>query len=313
MIVDCFRNKEIERQVNLALKELHDVLILKAKIPLKRSPKELDRFIEKNTKKFEKMYAGFWKRQKELISKKAVRDSMGSYMLTVELQDDLHEGLRAFVNNEFNPVYQGLINDAGKEIAQKIIRAVKKPMGFNIISDRIVNLVRANAFAKITQMSTAQVESVRLALMNGLDKGWGIMKIQSSMQGSVPLTKRLTEAVFNYRDRLSLADMSPKMIDYKTELYRKKLLKVRRKLISRTEIQRGYNSGNMEGVQQAIDGGIIKEARKRRHVIMDERTQHADFDQEEAPINEPYPNSGEMYSGENSFNCRCTDEYIMEV
>ena len=119
MQLERFDTNNSYQKLNVILSDIKSLFEVKTKIPLKRSPKELERFIKIHQRKFEKMYSDFWARQKEIIKRAMVIDSVQSFSVTSALQDELHAGLVSFIENEFNPIYQDLINEAGTETAHR--------------------------------------------------------------------------------------------------------------------------------------------------------------------------------------------------
>lgn len=288
---------------------------LKAKVTIKRPANALPKFTARFQRQYEKIFNQMWTRQQALITTAMARSSLDTLSPANQLQTVLHDSIKAFTVNEFIPLYTETIGVAGKEQAKRIVNAVNKPMAFSFTTDRLSNIIKQKVLTKVAELTTQQIKSVRAVLDQGITQGWGSVKTARFMKGAVPLNEKYTKAYLNFYDRLGAdPEISNTMLEFRTERYRKHLERVRREMIARTEIGRAYNEGNIEAVQQAIDGKIIKGAYKiwRTSNDSDVRDEHMLMEGQGSdgsiPIDGTFSNGSEY---PDDVNERCTTEEVL--
>lgn len=290
------------------------IIQTKAKVTIKKPANNMPLFVQRFERDFTKIFKSMWDRQRDIITRSLVRGSIENYSIRTDLIDELAKDTTKFISNEFSPLYAETIATAGKEQARRIVRAISgSQMRFDVSTSRIADILKQKALDKAKELTTQQTLSLRATLTEAISNGWGTAKATTMMKGAVPLNERYTKAWLNYYDRLGNdPEISNAMLDYRTERYRQKLMTYRRKTIARTEINRAYNQGNLEAVQQAIDGKIVKGAYKVWATSLDERVRasHQLLEGERVKLDEAFPN-GSMFPDDVNERCTILEELII--
>lgn len=302
------RNKSI---IPVLLKILSEVKAKKA-IKLKNPRKQLDKFVATHETELKRAISKYWGIQADSITPAYVRASIDSFTLSDGMIQDLNNGTLLFTSLTFKPLFNKYTGLAGSDQSKRISSAIGESILFDITNDRVVNYVQNEALELANIFTSKQVESIRMTLNNGIESGFGSVKIGRNMRAAVGLTPKQTERVLKMRAQLEATkEYTAAQIDKMVERRIFKMRKFRAETIARTETSRAYNMANDESIRQALDAGVISGAWKIWRTAGDEdvRDSHQ-IDGEKVKIGETFSNGLEF---DDEINGRCIIEYELEA
>lgn len=270
-------------------------------------------FIDQHTRQMIAAFNGLWERQRLLITNTAVKESLVNFNVTPALQQQLHEGIIKFTEEEFKPLYKKMIGLAGAAEAKRIIEAINKPMSFDIDTSQINSLVDRQGLLRVIDMSPKQIGQIKSVLDHSVSNGWGVNKTARAMRSTIDLTpKQLERFVYTYKRNLLKKGLKRSEIDRLVNIRIKSLRNMRAETIAQTELNHAYNQGNLESVRQAMEQGVIKGAWKIWHTSLDDqvRDEHVVLESEKVSVNETFSNGSDY---PDAVNERCEMETIVEV
>jgi len=186
------------------------------------------------------------------------------------------QGQRAQWEKTINATSLVLIDDFGNEIADdlgggKSLNPSERKWTFDPVSAGIRAWATKHAAESVTSILATNLEDVARVINAGIEDGLSVTQIGSKL-------------------RTFYVDRSP----YKAMR------------VARTEITRAAGYGQRESAKQS---GVVE--KKQWVSSRDDRVrdEHAALDGQTRKLDEPYSN-GEMYPGEDSINCRCTEAYL---
>lgn len=232
----------------------------------------------------------------------------------------------------------------GQTSAGMLTDVLNVTIDFNQVNDRAVNFMRGERLRLIREFTDEQRRATRLALTDGIERGLNPIAQARNFRASIGLTERQMRAVNNYRTLLTegrtgaiareLRDrrfdstvaravageqpLTSAQIERMVQRYHDRMLAYRAKTIARTEALRAAHTGAYEGIQQAVDEGLVQREEIERQWLTanDEKTRgsHAAMHRQIQGLDTPFV-SGDgvelMYPGDPSapaeevINCRC--------
>lgn len=220
-------------------------------------------------------------------------------------------------------------------------------ISFDPTNPRAAELMRLNRLEFVRQMSLAQAESIRNALVDALRAGYGTTKTAAAFQDAIGLTEAQRLAVANYRRLLESSDLAALSRDLRDRRYdaavrraaageplgaeriermvagyRNRYLRYRASTVARTETHRIVGQARVQATEQVLDDvGIPRDQVVRTWAAtLDRRTRdsHAMMNGQQRGMDEPYESpygSRFMFPGDGSLgadaaelvNCRCTE------
>lgn len=185
--------------------------------------------------------------------------------------------------------------------AMPVLRAVE--FSFGITNPQTINYLRQYELRLIRSLTNSARNSIRTALVDGMQAGLNPITIARDVRRYIGLTPYQTKAVSNYRIALenqsksalgrALRDkrfdrtvaraaaggpeLTPAQIDRMVERYQQRYLAFRAETIARTEAANAASMGNSLAWRQQIDEGLIEADAVSRHWIYthDKKTRHA--------------------------------------
>lgn len=233
---------------------------------------------------------------------------------------------------------------SAQETARFIGSSLNVVVSFDQVNERAVNQLRASRLNLIREISTAQQDTFRSVLSDGISRGINPRQQAREMIESVGLTRRQVEAVQNYRRllengstdalRRELRDrrfdrtvaraikekdvLSKDQIDRMVNRYSERYVRFRAETIARTESLRAVHEGSDLMFEQAIeDGSVASENIERTwNRANDDRVRdtHDTMQGQKRAWNEPFETGGGvllMRPGDSSapaeevIQCRC--------
>jgi len=223
------------------------------------------------------------------------RDHVGG--LVTQIVDDQLDALRNIISQQV----------AGGEAPRKAATR---------IAGRVVNGARQGGIIGLSDAQIGYLDNARDQLAN-LDSGY--------------FRRTLRDRRFDSVVRRAIKDgkpLSASDIDRISQRYSDRMLRHRADTIARTESITALRAGRREGILQGVEAGAINPQRLRRvwSATLDSKTRedHADVDGQsvdgmETPFVMPdgsrllYPGDGSLgASAEQTVNCRCYDEYVID-
>ena len=145
---------------------------------------------------------------------------------------------------------------------------------FNAENPRVLKWIKKNSAKLVVEVSEETKKGIRQVLLNAPpEKRADPNRIAREVKQLVGLTSRQAQAVQNYRDMLEEKGYIPDEVMELCEKYYTKQLNYRGENITRTELIRAANEGQLEVWNQAADEGLFKkdEAYKLWIVTPDDR------------------------------------------
>lgn len=230
----------------------------------------------------------------------------------------------------FQSVGQAEVAALGAQLADSGIRVA---IAFDVTNPRAVDAMRRNSLGFIREITTLQRDSIRSALVEGMQSGSGVEEIARALRGSIGLTETQRRSVENYRRLLELGDsaalqrglrdrrfdssvaraieseipLGEDQIDRMVERYMDRFLQYRAENIARTESLYAVGSARRESLTQTLDqlGGPRSLVVRTWMSTKDKRTRdtHAEMDGQQRGMDEPYESSSGarlMFPGDSS-------------
>lgn len=233
---------------------------------------------------------------------------------------------------------------SAQETAAFIGNSLNSVVSFDQTNVNAVNQIRASRLNLIREITTAQQDTFRSVLTDGIRRGVNPRQQAREMLDSVGLTRRQTEAVQNYRRlleegssdalRRGLRDrrfdstvrravtdkdvLSKAQIDKMVGRYNERYLRFRAETIARTEALRVAHEGTDLMFEQALENGSIKSEELERTWVTardgDVRDSHDGMNGQKREWNQPFVSDAGallMRPGDSSapadevIQCRC--------
>jgi hypothetical protein len=156
--------------------------------------------------------------------------------------------------------------------------------------------------------------AVRRIVEASVSRGTHPAQTAKLLEAVVGLTERQAQAVARYRAALIADGVTPATVDRMTARYGARLLRLRARMIARTETIRAANEGRRAGWSRNVaEGTILPERWEREWVAIvpsDGRTCRycVQQDGQRAPIDGTYPNGASGPPGHP--DCRCTESLV---
>lgn len=213
-------------------------------------------------------------------------------------------------------------------------------LSFDPTYPRAAALMRTNTLEFVREMTRAQREATRAALVEALQTGAGPAETARLLRDSIGLTEYQRRAVANYRALLEAGDaaalardlrdrrfdssvrraaeddepLGADKIDRMVEQYQNRFLQYRGENIARTEAQRTVGEARRESLGQVLEQiGEPRSAVRRTWVTTEdgrERDTHSEMDGQQRGIDEPYESpSGArlMFPGDSSLGAPASE------
>lgn len=230
----------------------------------------------------------------------------------------------------FQSVGQAEVAALGAQLADSGIRVA---IAFDITNPRAAEILRQNSLGFIRELVTSQRDSIRSALVEGMQSGGGIDDIAQALRGSIGLTESQRRAVESYRRLLESGDaaalrrdlrdrrfdssvaravedgevLGEERIDRMVDRYLDRFLQYRAENIARTESLYAVGAARRESLTQALEqlGEPRSSVVRTWAATKDARTRdsHAEMDGQRRGMDEPYESpSGAllMFPGDSS-------------
>jgi len=297
-------------------------LELKKRLSIRNTAQKEKNFISQNAPAMKRLFIVFLKAMQKRVTRKRIIESVNMGTITQDWESEIRTIIRQFIKMEFEPELQKGINKSGSAMMKQINGKTKKMFsflyetkqaGFSSVTDRIAKFIDKQSLYFINDMSDKMITNIRESMNYMVLNDFSLSNIQDMLYNTIPLTVKQGKTLLKIQESMIAEGIKPARTKKWVAKQSDRMLKYRSELIARTEIKRAYGFGQLESINQALDNDIIKEPKKTRQVTMDDRTQHGEWQGETANIDEPYPESGEMFAGESSFNCRCVDIYTFET
>lgn len=294
----------------------------KKRLTIRNTPQKEKNFINRNAPAMKKLFIVFFKAMQKRVTRARVLEAMNMGTITQDWESEIGTIIKQFIKMEFEPMIQKDVNESGSAMMKLINGKTKKMFsflyetkeaGFSSVTNRIIEFVDKQSLYFINDMSDKMITNIRESMNYMILNDCSLSNIQDMLYNTIPLTVKQGNTLLRIRESMIAEGLKPIRIKKWVAKQSDRMLKYRSELIARTETKRAYGFGQLESMNQALDNEIIKEPKKTRQVTMDDRTQHGEWQGETANINDPYPESGEMFAGESSFNCRCVDLYTFET
>lgn len=248
----------------------------------------------------------------------------------------------AALKSAFAPAHQQLqstvaasVEYSARHLPRKVVR-----IAFDVLNPRHIDAIRKLDTEVLQVLETETRETVRAFVENGLRDGTGPRTIARDLRQIVGLAPKDAQAVANFRRMLEQGDrtalrralrdrrfdgtldrvlgsgdgLKKPQIDTMVDAYARRSLKNRAETIARTAANETLKVGNRLAVEDGVElGALDGETLFRRWVTtLDgrERLSHREMHGEVARWDQPYRN-GQMYPGENEYNCRCVEVYFI--
>lgn len=237
--------------------------------------------------KVEAVFKKLWGFQIDQVTYDRVRDALDLGKLPEGFIDPLNAGVDKWIKEEWNPVYKEAMTLAANGTAQitgmvgKIASATGVGVIFNPDTQRMLNIIDTEGLNLAVQLKKQQVMSLRTTLRRSIAEKWTRKRTHDEMKVDVSLTDRENKALerFTQRQRNEIykdfkkrfPGLTEKELNKRVEavVTRKRKVKYekyrngRSERFYRTELSRARNEGNLEGMQQAVNQGAIKNAKKK--------------------------------------------------
>lgn len=154
------------------------------------------------------------------------------------------------------PIMEDTLNTSGEAMIITL-PAWQRDIVFNPESPRSLSWIKTRGAELVTQVSNETVLSLREAVKQAAEAGYGADKTAVHLKSLIGLTTRQAGAVTKYRDRLIASGKKYDQAEKMADKYSKRLLDYRAGNIARTELMRASNQGFNEMLQQGADQGIL--------------------------------------------------------
>lgn len=236
--------------------------------------------------------------------------------------------------------------DAARDTAKVLNRAFGEVViDFDLVNERAINAMRGNRLRLVTAINNQQRETIRTAILEGMQEGMNPRDIARRFRDSIGLTPNQQRAVDNYRKALSGLDrraleralrdkrfdstvlnaiesgkkLDAAQINKMVGRYYDRMLKYRSEVIARTEALRAVHQGAETMYLQAIDEGELSADQLTRewNTAKDERVRgsHRAMHGQVQPFGQPFisgKGNALRYPGdpeappEETIQCRCS-------
>lgn len=165
-----------------------------------------------------------------------------------------------------------LYSAAGAEAVARGPAEARLRMRFDLLNPRAVDFLRRYDFALVQELTSATTEGLRSIMVRAFDEGIPPRRAAREIRDTVGLTRRMEQAVANYRAELRAAGRDTDQVDRMTARYRRQVLNRRALNIARTETVRAANEGLLEQERQMREAAILgDDARRMWTVTRDDR------------------------------------------
>lgn len=221
------------------------------------SDKYLPRWIRTLLDGFEKARAGTSIRALIRILEGEEFDKVVDEIDWIPIDGPQAEGVRAALPILIRDVLESTAVEAASSLVRRPEIAVVG--AFDVVNPRVTEWVRAQAGARITEISETSRQTIRDLVERSVrgDRGMSPQQLARSIRDHIGLTTRQSRAVDNLRRRMAADSRTPNQIEGTLERYRAKLLRQRAEMIARTEIIQAETQGQLELWQQQADAGNI--------------------------------------------------------
>lgn len=219
------------------------------------SDKYLPRWIRTLLDNFEKARAGTSIRAVIRLLEGEEFDKVVDEIDWIHIDGPHVEGMRAALPLLIRDVMESTAAEAASALGRR--QGIAVVGAFDVVNPRVVEWIRENAGARITEISATSREAIRLLIERGIREGIPPASLARMIRSSIGLHSRQVRAVANLRARM-LADGRPAaMIEKAVERYTARLLKQRAEMIARTEIIKAETQGQLELWRQQAEAGNI--------------------------------------------------------
>lgn len=241
-------------------------------------------------------------------------------------------------------VLERLLNPASALLRQDVVAGIRSAagtmptsvqqvvVGFNELSPRIVDAVRALDTTSLRSLVPEVRQAVREIVERGLVDGAGPRTVARTIRETIGLAPNQAEAVRNYRRaleagdlarargyrladaRFSLTDLTPERIDRMVAAYEARMRTFNAETHARTAAIESQKLGQQLAWQEAQLSGALDGASVIATWVTTldgrERPEHHAMHGQTRPLDGTYAN-GQRYPGEGEYNCRCTEVFAV--
>lgn len=176
-------------------------------------------------------------------------------------------------------------------------KKVQVGMRFDALNPRSVEYIRNQGAALVTNVTETTRRGIQEIMRESFEIGITPRQTAERIKERVGLLPKHAKAVTNYRALLVSEGVKPAVVTKRVEAYRKRLLRYRARMISRTETMFAANNGNLALFNQAAENGLIdlNKTRKKFIVTPDDRLckicRPIPQENTEVGVNEPFQTS----------------------
>jgi hypothetical protein len=158
-------------------------------------------------------------------------------------------------DTELQPAIAATLRDVLESAATFVPLPVQATIAWDILDPKAVAWVRNEAGTLITNITKETLLAVRETIQRGFTEGKGVQVMADGLRDIIGMNSRQAGAFDKYA--ADLAERGLKNSDTLLEAYRRKLIKERATMISRTETIKAANEGWRQGIQKAVDDGLL--------------------------------------------------------
>ena len=259
---------------------------------------------------FTKEIEAHFNRIREAVTLKEARLFI-SNSLTDDFKDVVFNSASELVRELLIPNLRDVIRLAGELVFKRVSKQ------FDIVRDNIIRVLLARENFLLERFGTDVINQAMRVLRNGLSKGLSPLSLAKQLRSFIGVSEKQQKQLDNQADRLRLQGLTEKEIEQVLNARSTTMSRLRAQAIARTELNNGFNQGNLLGMQQAQEEGLVSGAVLKDWITVGD---HAVDNicrplgrMKPIPMNETFtvPESGRTIDAPPAhINCRCTLIFI---
>lgn len=210
-------------------------------------------FLDKKEPQLVQWLHNLWNAQGRAITYKELREMILSGEISVEFLEEWQQDYSRFVVNHLAPLYVVAMKEATEQLSRKYPLYAFDPM-----SEGVKNWTESMGAAFVTNSTEEQIKAVRWAVSRAAQmQDMGVDELARVIRPMVGLNRPQTIANMNYYNRLRQQGMNATKAREMSIKYSARQSRYRAHMIARTELAFAFNKGEHEGVQDAINRGLM--------------------------------------------------------
>lgn len=208
-----------------------------------------------------------WRNQGNAITYKELREAIMLGYLNQQIIEDWQQDYSLFVVEYMLPAWQEAMEKATTELSRRY-----PAYSFDPATEGVKNWLETKAASFVTNSTDTQIKAINAVVSRAtLMQDMTVDGLARAIRPMVGLTRPQAVANLNYYKAMVDNGISEKTALERSIKYSARQNRYRGYNIARTELAFAYNKGEQQGVQQAIDQGLMGKTKKVWCTADDER------------------------------------------